>query len=298
VSELVLPWLPAGRLVRIEGRGELFIRHHRHADPAAPTVLLLHGWTASSDLQFFTAYEALATRFSFVGIDHRGHGRGLRSPRQFRLEDAADDAAAVVHELATGPVVVVGYSMGGPISLHLAHRHPDLVRGLVVQATALEWTTTRRERALWRVLPVVGSWLRTKGYRRYLNRAVPRIIGAGHPVEPYVPWLLSEMSRNDPFAMVDAGRALAEYDARPWAGTLGVPAASLITTRDRLVGATKQRALASALRATVRELPADHFAAMSEPDRFAALTVELVGVVLRAGQPSPAVDVPPSPDAA
>jgi 3-oxoadipate enol-lactonase len=298
VSELVLPWLPAGRVVRIDGRGELFIRHHRHADPAAPNVLLLHGWTASSDLQFFTAYEALAARYSFVGIDHRGHGRGLRSPTQFRLEDAADDAAAAIRELATGPVVAVGYSMGGPISLHLARRHPDLVRGLVVQATALEWTTTLRERTLWRVLPILGSWLRTKGYRRYLNRAVPKLIGAGHPVEPYVPWLVSEMSRNDPFAMVDAGRALGDYDARPWAPTLGVPAASLITTRDRLVSPGKQRALASALRATVRELPADHFAALAEPARFAALTVELVDAVLRAGQPTSTADAPPSPDAA
>jgi pimeloyl-ACP methyl ester carboxylesterase len=298
VSELVLPWLPAGRVVRIDGRGEFFLRHHRHADPAAPNVVLLHGWTASSDLQFFTTYEALAARFSFVGIDHRGHGRGLRSPVPFRLEDAADDAAAVIRELATGPVVAVGYSMGGPISLHLARRHPDLVRGLVVQATALEWTTTRRERALWRVLPIFGSWLRSKGYRWYLNRTVPKLIGAGHPVEPFVPWLLSEMSRNDPFAMVDAGRALSDYDARPWAASLGVPAASLITTRDRLVSVGKQRALAAALGANVRELPADHFAPLAEAPRYAALTVELVDEVLRAGQPMSTAEVPPSPDAA
>jgi pimeloyl-ACP methyl ester carboxylesterase len=188
--------------------------------------------------------------------------------------------------------------MGGPISLHLARRHSDLVRGLVVQATALEWTTTRRERALWRVLPIFGSWLRSKGYRWYLNRTVPKLIGAGHPVEPYVPWLLSEMSRNDPFAMVDAGRALADYDARLWAAALGVPAASLITTRDRLVSPAKQRALAAALRATVRELPADHFGPLAEPARFGALTVELVDEVLRSGQPRSATDVSPSPDAA
>jgi hypothetical protein len=168
-----------------------------------------------------------------------------------------------------------------------------------VQATALEWTTTWRERALWRVLPVFGSWLRSRGYRWYLNKTVPRLIGVGHPVEPYLPWLLSEMSRNDSFAMVDAGRALSAYDARPWAATLGVPAASLITTRDRLVGATKQRALAMALGATVRELPADHFAALAEPARFAALTVELVGLVAKPGaQPMSSVDAPPSPDAA
>jgi 3-oxoadipate enol-lactonase len=304
VSELLVPWLPEGRLIRVEARGEHFVRVHLHADPAVPTVLLLHGWTASSDLQFFTAYEALAERYSFVGIDHRGHGRGLRSPTAFRLEHAADDAAAVVRALGLGPVVAVGYSMGGPVALHLARRHRELVRGLVVQATALEWTTTWRERALWRVLPIFGSWLRSRGYRWYLNKTVPKLIGVGHPVEPYVPWMLSEMSRNDAFAMVDAGRALSAYDARPWASTLGVPAASLITTRDRLVGATKQRALAAALGAAVRELPADHFAAISDPDRFAALTVELVELVVGPGErartspPQRSSTASPSPDAA
>ena len=276
-----LPWLPEGRLVRTE-RGELFIRIHRHADPAAPVVLLLHGWTASSDLQFFTAYEALAERFTFVGIDHRGHGRGLRSPSAFEFEDAADDAAAAVRHLGLGPVVAVGYSMGGPISLHLARRHPDLVAGLVLQATALEWSATLRERALWRVFPIAGSWLRSRGYRRYLNRAVPKVIGVDNAeVEPYVPWLVSEMSRNDAFAMVDAGRALSRYDARSWASSLGVPAASLITTADRLVRPSKQRALAQALGASRRELAADHLAALSHPRQFAALTVELVDLVAR-----------------
>ena len=110
--------------------------------------------------------------------------------------------------------MTVGYSMGGPVSLHLARRHPQLVAGIVVQATALEWSATWRERAMWRVFPVAGSWLRSRAYRWYLNRAVPKLFHTGHDVEPYVPWLLSEMSRNDPFAMVDAGRALAKYDAR------------------------------------------------------------------------------------
>lgn len=297
MAHLSLPWLPAGRLVSVEGRGELFIREHRHDDPSAPVVVLLHGWTASSDLQFFTAYEALAERFSFIGIDHRGHGRGLRSPAAFSLEDAADDAAAAVRHLGVAPVIAVGYSMGGPIALHLARRHPDLVAGLVVQATALEWSGTWRERALWRVLPVAGSWLRSRGYRRYLNRAVPKFIGAGHPVEQFVPWLVSEMSRNDAYAMVDAGRALSRYDARPWASTLGVPAASLITTKDHLVRPAKQRALAQALDASRRDLAADHLAALSHPREFAALTVELVELVARQRVSTSAMSSP-SPDAA
>ena len=73
------PFLPDGRVVRLEGRGEGFVRQHVHPDPSAPTVLLLHGWTASADVQFLAAYERLAEVCSFVGVDHRGHGRGMRS---------------------------------------------------------------------------------------------------------------------------------------------------------------------------------------------------------------------------
>jgi pimeloyl-ACP methyl ester carboxylesterase len=279
VSELVLPWVPEGQLVRVEGRGELFARIHRHTDPSAPVVLLLHGWTASSDLQFVTAYSDLAARYTVVGIDHRGHGRGLRAPDPFTLEDAADDAAALLDTLGLRPAIPVGYSMGGPIAMLLAQRRRELVTGLVVQATALNWRNTKRDRLLWRVLPIAGSWLRSKGYRRSLNRAVPRVIGAsrdGHPVRPLIPWLVSEMSRNDPFVMVEAGRALSHYDAQPWAGSLGVPAASLITTADHLVPPRQQRALATALGAEVRELAADHFAPLSHPLRYTELTIELI----------------------
>ena len=49
-----------------------------------------------------------------MALDHRGHGRGIRSRRPFRLEDCADDAAALIDELGLGPVTAVGYSMGGP----------------------------------------------------------------------------------------------------------------------------------------------------------------------------------------
>ena len=131
---MIVPWLPPGRTAVLPGRGEVFYRHHQHDDPNAPTLLLLHGWTASADLQFFTAYEALAKDFSFIAIDHRGHGRGMRPADRFDLGDVADDAAALLTQLAIGRVVVVGYSMGGPLSLLVTHRHPELVQAIVVAA--------------------------------------------------------------------------------------------------------------------------------------------------------------------
>ncbi len=89
------PGLPPGFIVPLGARGETFVRHHA-GPPEAPVLLLLHGWTASADLQWCTAYPALTERYSVIAVDHRGHGRGIRSEEPFSLEDCADDAAAVV----------------------------------------------------------------------------------------------------------------------------------------------------------------------------------------------------------
>ena len=271
-----LPWLPDGHQLVVPGRGEIFYRHFRHADPAAPTVLLLHGWTASADLQFFTAYRALAERCSFLAIDHHGHGRGLRSPHAFQLEDAADDAAALIRATGVGPVIVVGYSMGGPIALHLAHRHGNLVRGLVLQATALEWRATLSERVRWRALRMVGPVLRSRAAAKVVRVLVRRMLGEGHPLRRYVPWIVAEMDRNDQLTVSQAGRALSSYDARSFAGLLGVPAEALVTTRDRVVQPRKQRELAAATRARVTELADDHFAAWTSAEAFARITAAQV----------------------
>lgn len=168
-----LPWLPPAYTVIVPGRGEFFVRHHQHRDPDAPLVVLLHGWTASADIQFVTAYPALAEHCSFIGIDHRGHGRGLRTDEAFTLEDAADDMALVLRHLGLRSAITVGYSMGGPIAMLLARRHPDLVAGLVVQATALEWSVKLTDRIKWWLLPLFGSVLRSRGSKFALRHLLP-----------------------------------------------------------------------------------------------------------------------------
>lgn len=257
------PLVPTAHVVDLPGRGEIFFRRHVHPDPTRPTLLLLHGWTASADLQWVAMYGRLAEQWSFVAVDHRGHGRGMRSTERFELETVADDAAALVRHLELGPVVAVGYSMGGPISLLLTHRHRDLVSSLVVMASALEWKTTRRDRAGWRMLWVVERGLRSRRFERRLRHFVTKCVARNPELAPWADHLVAEMRRGDPRAIREAGEALARYDAREFAGSLGVPAAMVITTRDRLVLPAKQRALADALRAGVHEVRADHDATWS-----------------------------------
>lgn len=279
VSAVEIPPLLPGRIVHLHGRGEIFVRHHVHPDPAAPTVLLLHGWTASSDLQFFTAYEDLARDFSVVGVDHRGHGRGLRPNRPFTLEDCADDAADVVRALGIGSVTTVGYSMGGPISLLVWKRHPELVDAMVLQATALEWSGTRGERNRWRVGRVIGPVIRQVSTPRIMRFGLRRAIPRGHELSRFVPWIVGEIRRNDQWMVSEAGRAISHFDARPFAGEVDVPTAFVLTTRDRLVPPRKQQALADAVKATVVRLEGDHLAPMQMPREFSAATRRAVGLV-------------------
>ena len=286
-----MPWMPPAQIVRVEGRGEFFVRRHVHPDPSAPTVVLLHGWTASTDLQFFTAYRALAEHVSFIGIDHRGHGRGPRTLAPFEFDDVADDHVAVARQLGIERAVLVGYSMGGPIALTIARRHADFVAGIVVQATALEWLASRRERWRWRFLPILASVLRSRWYPTFVHSGLPRIVTTGHDLEPYLSWLEAEVHRGDATTITQAGRALSRFDSRQWAGDLDVPAGSLITTRDRLVTPRKQRRLASVLGAHTRELAADHGAPWEQPRQFASLTAELVDDVIARSAVSPVASI-------
>jgi pimeloyl-ACP methyl ester carboxylesterase len=232
----------------------------------------LHGWTASSDINFFPVYASLADSYRVVGLDLRGHGRGMRSTEPFTLEDCADDAAAVLDLLGTGSVIVVGYSMGGAVGLLLARRHPERVAALVMQATALEWHRAAQERAVWRMLPVFDLSLRFGAGAAMIQWLLRRAVEEAPELHVCRQWLAAEFRRATAHDLVSAGRALSRYDALPWARQLNCPAAMLVTTRDHLVRPAKQRELAEALRACVLEVDADHDLPLANGGEYARLT--------------------------
>lgn len=273
--------LPPGRTVHVPGRGEVFVRH-APGPPGSPTILLLHGWTASADLNWWRAYAAVSGLGTLVAIDLRGHGRGIRSQERFTLEDAADDAAGTLEVLGLGPAVVVGYSMGGPVSMLLWRRHRHLVSALVLQATALEWRASRRERWVWKTMGALEFVLRSGAPHSLMERVLREAVETDPRLAPYRGWLAGELRRGDPADLADAGRALGEYDGRPFAGDVDVPTAVVVTTDDRLVRPRKQRALARAIpRAKAFDLAGDHDACLVEADAFVAVTVASIRWVVQ-----------------
>jgi pimeloyl-ACP methyl ester carboxylesterase len=258
--------LPGGPL-ELPDRGTTFVRLRR-AEAGAPTVLLLHGLGATADANWFPAYPPLADRYGVVAIDHRGHGRGLRSPDPVRLAACADDAVAALDVLGIDRVIAVGYSMGGPIALLAWHRHRARVAGLVLCASS------HRFRGLEPLRDMGPSML-----HRLRSSATPSSRRAR--LDPELRrWLAGELALTDRRRMMQAGLSLARFDSSAWIGQVDVPAAVVVTTRDAAIAPARQRRLAAALpRASVHDAAIDHTGCVTRPARFVPALLDAVDAV-------------------
>ena len=267
--------MPPARTLRVENRGELFLRDSG-GDPSQPAVMLLHGWMADADLNWCGAYGDLAAAgYRVLAIDHRGHGRGLRQLGDFRLTDCAADAAEALRQLDLAPAIVVGYSMGGAIAQLMARDHRDTVAGLVLSGTAQHWQDPRTRRAF-KALGALGLML-SVAPRSTWAAGLRR---AGLRDSPETAWALSEMMRHSARDIAEAGRELGRFDSRPWLGPIeGIPAAVVLTTRDELVAPGKQRQLAAALGAPIFEAPITHLQVTTGGEIYNPVLLEALAAV-------------------
>lgn len=274
------PTLPPGRHVDLPGRGRTFVRELPGPGGGAPTVLLLHGWTATADLNWYTSYEALGRSYRVVALDHRGHGRGIRTRRPFRLTDCADDAAALLDVLGdTGPVIACGYSMGGPVAQLLWRRHPRLVAGLVLCATSRTFASLPRERALFLGLGAAAISSRVVP-TRVTAGAIARVFDARRTAGPTEGWAAEEFRRADWTAILEAGRSLGRFDSRGWVDSVDVPTAVVAVMGDSMVSPRRQVALARAIPgATLHPVQGDHTVCVTHPHRFGPVLLDALSSV-------------------
>ena len=254
---------PPGAMAHLEGRGDVFYRDSgEQAGGGLGTVLLLHGWAVTADLNFLNCYAPLVgAGYRIIALDHRGHGRGLRPAARVTVVDCAGDAGALLEHLATGPALVFGYSMGGSIALTLAHEHPDLVRGLVLSGTQLHW-------------PGRGGRLYRLGMRVFLGvfpRRGWRFALSGTLKDPGIlAWAADELGRSTIDEILEVRADLRRFDARGYAANLGMPVAVVLTTRDRTALPALQRELVEGIKgATVMEVALGHDSLVASGEVFA-----------------------------
>jgi pimeloyl-ACP methyl ester carboxylesterase len=109
---------------------------YREAGPTtAPTVLLLHGFPSSSHM-FRNLIPDLAAQYHVIAPDYPGFGHSS-APSVDDFEYTFANLATVVEgftdKLGLTSYVIYMQDYGGPVGMRLAIKHPERVRGIVVQ---------------------------------------------------------------------------------------------------------------------------------------------------------------------
>jgi pimeloyl-ACP methyl ester carboxylesterase len=121
--------MTAYRAVAVDGV-EVFYREA--GDPAAQTLLLLHGFPTSS-AQYQPLIDRLADRFHLVAPDYPGFGYTDPLPGTTTFEHLAEVVEGFVAALSLEHYALYVFDFGAPVGFRLATRHPERVDALIIQ---------------------------------------------------------------------------------------------------------------------------------------------------------------------
>ncbi|HEX6237747.1 MAG TPA: alpha/beta hydrolase [Acidimicrobiales bacterium] len=110
--------------------------HYEQEGDGEPTLVFVHGMGGGAWV-WEDQVNRLSDRFTCVTYDRRGHSRSRPRGGDQSLATHVADLRALIETLELDRPVVVGSSAGGAITTELAHRWPDLVRGVVLSEPAL-----------------------------------------------------------------------------------------------------------------------------------------------------------------
>jgi pimeloyl-ACP methyl ester carboxylesterase len=232
--------------------------------------MLIHGVTFTAELNWGKTFAPLGRHFRVVAMDLRGHGDGIAVCGQFKLEDCADDIAALAEVLGLGPFIAVGYSMGGMVAQLLYRRHAPLLSGLVLCATSRNVLGSPAEKLTALALPAAAAAIRLNPFLQPMSAEFFGMALLGPVDDPAAARLArAQLRRTTLGTAISAVQAVCEFSSHSWIGQVAVPTAVLVPTRDRVVPVSRQLRLARAIPgAVIHEVDADHAACVNRPELF------------------------------
>ena len=224
--------------------------------PDAPPIVFVHGAVISG--MWGPQIARLRDRYRCVTVDLPGHGR--LAAQAFTLDAAVESVRMAIDAEAGGRTVLVGLSLGGYVSMAVAARYPDRVRGLVVANASLEPIGFAG------VAVLAYGWL-----LRWLPAGLTREVNVGLFRRAYGRALAAELAAGyDSRAGGHAVRQIRGGRFRDRVRAYGGPVLVLNGDRDRVFTAGERRFVAGLPNVTVRRLPgASHLSNLDRPDDFA-----------------------------
>ena len=111
----------------------LYYEHHPAPRRAAPTILLSHGYSATSAM-WHGQVDALTETHHLITWDMRGHGRSDSpdDPARYSEAHTVADMAAILDACEVERAVIGGLSLGGYMTLAFHASHPERCSALML----------------------------------------------------------------------------------------------------------------------------------------------------------------------
>ncbi len=188
-------------------------------------------WLAAGDMpgSVWREYQTPAFDAGYRNTTYDARGVGAtrdRAPDRFRIEDHAEDCAALIREVCASPVVLVGLSMGSLIAQQMAFEHPDLVRCAVLMGTCARKTGFIRdwERAEIDFRRSGSSWSRELAVAHYALLMYPaEALGDDAVWARIRPLVERDFGSRDDESLAAQWEACLQYDSTERLNSCGVP---------------------------------------------------------------------------
>lgn len=243
------------------------VREPRNGSFPRHTVVLSHA--LGCDLTMWDGLaNLLAADCRVIAYDHCGHGSSDSPAGMYAMADLADDAARLLRELDTGPVVWVGLSMGALVGQELALRHPSLVGAMVLANTTSAYPKEARDALQQRI-----DTVREHGLEAIADATMARYFTDAfrgeHPAT--VARFRRRLVTMDPGGYAGCCHAVATVDTTRRLGQIAAPVLVIAGELDEGTTVGMAQTLANDIpRASLTVLPrASHLSVIEQPEAFA-----------------------------
>jgi 3-oxoadipate enol-lactonase len=250
------------------------VREPRSGKAPRHTVVLSHA--LGCDLSMWDGLANLLAQDSrVIAYEHRGHGSSDAPQGPYTMAELADDAARLLRELDTGPVVWVGLSMGGMVGQELALRHPSLVRALVLANTTSGYPDAARTVWEQRVATV-----QAQGIEAIADAVMARYFHDGYRAEKAatVARFRRRLVTTDAIGYMGCCNAVGKVDTSTRLGQIAVPALVIAGELDQGTPVAMAQTLADAIPGAALTVlkEASHLSALEQPEAFAQAVVGFI----------------------
>ncbi len=243
-------------------------------------LVLVHGFPLSRGA-WVRQVDALKSSYRVIAPDLRGLGDSEARPGTNSMDQAADDIHALLRQLNTGPVVLIGHSMGGYATLAFARKYAAMLRGLVLVGTKAGADTA--EAAAGR--RATAEKVRVEGSAVVVSAMAPKMLAASNTDAAMAHQVRGFMERSKPEGVIGSLLGMAERgDSTDLLSQITVPTLVITGGDDTIIPPAESEKLATAIPgARLEMIPgAGHLVAFEKPEEFNRILRDWLKTAVRA----------------